>query len=145
MKEVSGMARILDPAGNPKYFPHLSKPKKPRKSGSGRARSHKPKAHKPPKPKQPKMVSHRSAGIGEGAGLPTDIREGTPLQAHTAGSGLSVRDLLPSAGLSAVLLEIVGQGSVTTGAAFTAWQREQDRITNRVWRRPGGLARMGRM
>jgi hypothetical protein len=35
----------------------------------------------------------------------------------------------------------VGHGRVTLAHVLTAGQREQDRITNRTWRRPGGLAR----
>lgn len=30
---------------------------------------------------------------------------------------------------------------LTLRDALTAWQREQDRLLNRSWRRPGGLAR----
>jgi hypothetical protein len=34
-----------------------------------------------------------------------------------------------------------GAESLTLREALTLWQREQDRLMNRVWRRPGGLAR----
>jgi hypothetical protein len=42
-----------------------------------------------------------------------------------------------------VLLDLVGEGEMHVGRVLEAWQREQDRIANRAWRRPGGLARMG--
>jgi hypothetical protein len=44
-------------------------------------------------------------------------------------------------GLAGVLLEIAGADHATLRAALSAWQREQDRVLNRAWRRPGGLAR----
>jgi hypothetical protein len=44
-------------------------------------------------------------------------------------------------GLLGALIEIVGgEGSALSGA-LAAWQREQDRLANRAWRRPGGMAR----
>jgi hypothetical protein len=48
-------------------------------------------------------------------------------------------DPLSQVGLSGILLDLVNHGSVSVGHSFQAWQREQDRITNRTWRRPGGL------
>ncbi len=44
-------------------------------------------------------------------------------------------------GLLGALLELVGTEHLTLGHALAAWQREQDRLANRAWRRPGGLAR----
>ncbi len=44
-------------------------------------------------------------------------------------------------GLLDALLELVGTEHLTLGHALSAWQREQDRLANRAWRRPGGLAR----
>jgi hypothetical protein len=46
-----------------------------------------------------------------------------------------------SGGIFEVLLELVGTEQVTLGQALDAWQREQERVANRSWRRPGGLAR----
>jgi hypothetical protein len=44
-------------------------------------------------------------------------------------------------GLGGELLELVGTDRLTLGHALAAWQREQDRLANRAWRRPGGLVR----
>jgi hypothetical protein len=44
-------------------------------------------------------------------------------------------------GLLGALLELVWTEHVTLAQALEAWQREQDRLANRAWRRPGGLAR----
>ncbi len=44
-------------------------------------------------------------------------------------------------GLAAVLIELAGAEHGDLRAALAIWQREQDRLTNRAWRRPGGLAR----
>lgn len=44
-------------------------------------------------------------------------------------------------GLLGALLELVGTEHLTLGHTLAAWQREQDRLANRAWRRPGGLAR----
>jgi hypothetical protein len=46
-------------------------------------------------------------------------------------------------GLGGVILDLVGEGTIALGTALEAWQREQDRLANRAWRRPGGFARMG--
>ena len=51
-------------------------------------------------------------------------------------------ELLGAAGLTGVILEVVGEHGLSVGQALSAWQREQDRVANRAWRRPGGLARM---
>lgn len=44
-------------------------------------------------------------------------------------------------GLGGALLELVGTERLTLGHALSVWQREQDRLANRAWRRPGGLVR----
>jgi len=44
-------------------------------------------------------------------------------------------------GLTPLLAELVNHGSVSLTTTLSAWQREQDRITNRTWRRPCGLYR----
>lgn len=46
-----------------------------------------------------------------------------------------------ASGISDLLIEIAGaEGDALLGALAT-WQREQDRLANRAWRRPGGMAR----
>jgi hypothetical protein len=108
-------------------------------SGGGRGKG----AHHPRRP-----AEHR-AGVGEGS-----ARGGVPRSAPHARSGEALRDLTPgnhahanggyvAAGLGGVLLELVGEAGLRAGQVLEAWQREQDRLTNRAWRRPGGLARMG--
>lgn len=54
------------------------------------------------------------------------------LPAERAGGDLS---------LAAVLIELAGVEHGDLRAALGVWQREQDRLMNRAWRRPGGLAR----
>lgn len=44
-------------------------------------------------------------------------------------------------GLLGALIELVGAEDGSLAGALTAWQREQDRLANRAWRRPGGMAR----
>ena len=46
-----------------------------------------------------------------------------------------------ASGLLDTLLEIAGTEGRSLHGALAAWQREQDRLTNRAWRRPGGMAR----
>ncbi|HKV83954.1 MAG TPA: hypothetical protein VJN88_05320 [Ktedonobacterales bacterium] len=45
------------------------------------------------------------------------------------------------ASLFATLLELAGAEHGGVQQTLVAWQREQDRLLNRTWRRPGGLAR----
>jgi hypothetical protein len=45
-------------------------------------------------------------------------------------------------GLLGAVMSLAGAGDLS-GAALAAWQREQDRLANRGWRRPGGMQRMG--
>ena len=108
------------------------------------------KARKPPKPKKPKKprkppLFHEFGG----AGSVGKAQGAAPRGLSSAGSGPSaVMEMVASAsesaaGLSAVVLELAGEGRVSIGAALPAWQHEQERVSNRVWRRPGGLARMG--
>jgi hypothetical protein len=65
---------------------------------------------------------------------------------HAGAAGTPVLELAVEAngadtGLLDALLELVGTEHLTLGHALAAWQREQDRLANRAWRRPGGLAR----
>jgi hypothetical protein len=62
---------------------------------------------------------------------------------HAVTGGSHALDLSASggAGLLDVLLELAGAEQLSLHQTFTVWQREQDRILNRTWRRPGGLAR----
>jgi hypothetical protein len=58
-------------------------------------------------------------------------------QAHEgAGSGDE-----RASGISDALIEIAGAKGDSLFGALAAWQREQDRLANRAWRRPGGMAR----
>lgn len=47
-------------------------------------------------------------------------------------------------GLLSAVLQLAGTGDLS-GHALSTWQREQDRIANRAWRRPGGMQRMGNL
>jgi hypothetical protein len=46
-----------------------------------------------------------------------------------------------ASGLLGPLIEIMGAEGDSLQGALAAWQREQDRLANRAWRRPGGMAR----
>ena len=46
-----------------------------------------------------------------------------------------------ASGLLGSLIEIMGAEGESLQGALAAWQREQDRLANRAWRRPGGMAR----
>ena len=61
--------------------------------------------------------------------------QGSALPALDTGSGGSTSGLLGS------LVEIMGAEGDSLQGALAAWQREQDRLANRAWRRPGGMAR----
>jgi hypothetical protein len=115
--------------------PKPPKAKKPPKGRKGRA----PKAKKPHIPKP--GTFHETAGAGS-AGKSAGA---APAAGHAAGSGMAAHELHAATGLgvSGILLELVGEGTITLSAALSAWTRDQERVTNRAWRRPGGLARMG--
>jgi hypothetical protein len=58
--------------------------------------------------------------------------------------GMRALDLIApgaSSGLLDAVMEIIGAESLTLQQTLSLWQREQDRVLNRAWRRPGGLAR----
>lgn len=116
---------------------------------------------KPKKPKKPPKTDkrHRQGRRGGGKGMarrnrkpkpvlmkPTRNPAGKPTEAYptasqATGGAMAVRELdaLAEVGLTPILAELVNHGNVTLGHTLGAWQREQDRITNRTWRRPGGL------
>lgn len=50
---------------------------------------------------------------------------------------------LPDVGMLDVLLDLAGAERLSLTSALAFWQREQDRILNRSWRRPGDFARPG--
>ena len=66
-----------------------------------------------------------TSGQAQGSALP-------PLE---TGTGETTSGLLDS------LIEIMGAEGDSLQGALAAWQREQDRLANRAWRRPGGMAR----
>lgn len=119
--------------------PKGRKPKTPKTPKGRKGRSG--KGHRPGQHVVHPGVWHEAAGAavaGKSAGA-------QPAQGHPAGSGMAAHVIRAplSTGLGDVLLELVGEGTITLGAALGAWQRDQERVTNRAWRRPGGLARMG--
>jgi len=65
------------------------------------------------------------------------------VEPHAVTGGSHALDLSTSGGVGLldVLLELAGAEQLSLHQTFTVWQREQDRILNRTWRRPGGLAR----
>lgn len=68
-----------------------------------------------------------------------------PAAQHAASAASHPFDLAAPSGstLLDAILEVVGADTLTLRATLALWQREQDRLTNRAWRRPGGLARPG--
>lgn len=104
------------------------------------------RAKKPAKPKKPRKppLWREQAGAGSAGKV-----QGASPRGLTSGGGApsAIMELVASessaAGLSAVVLELAGEGKVSMAAALSAWQHEQERVSNRTWRRPGGLARMG--
>jgi hypothetical protein len=144
------MARIIgDDTGDGKgKLPKGHRPRQPKakhpKGHKGHGHGH--KGHQPKHPRAPHPGSfHEQAGAGSAghAGGSSAIRAGHP--SPQAGSGLLARELSVPLGLSSVILDLVGEGQLSVNSALGAWQREQDRITNRAWRRPGGLARIGKL
>ena len=59
----------------------------------------------------------------------------TPLLELNAGGSGTASGLLGS------LLAIAGAEGGSLQGSLAAWQREQDRLANRAWRRPGGMVR----
>jgi hypothetical protein len=116
--------------------------------GSGKGKGH-GKGHKPPKPKKVHPGKWREAA-SHPAGADTHATSGAVRLSHPAGSGLPALTLAATEsgfatlhGLSGMLLDLVGEGAIGLGHALAAFATEQTRLTNRAWRRPGGLARMG--
>lgn len=102
----------------------------PRSAHTGRARTQRsPSGAQPPADSPMRMPAALGASAWSGRGH-TPTAETAPLE-------------LSATGLGDVLLELLGEGTVTLRSALAAWQREQDRVLNRAWRRPGGLVRPG--
>jgi hypothetical protein len=95
------------------------------------------------KPATPDVPGTTQPGIADAA----DRARTTATPSAATGAtppGMRALDLIApgaSSGLLDSVLEIVGAETLTLQQALTLWQREQDRILNRAWRRPGGLAR----
>jgi hypothetical protein len=66
-----------------------------------------------------------TSGQAQGSALP-------PLDTGTGGT---------ASGLLGPLIDLMGAEGDSLQGALAAWQREQDRLANRAWRRPGGMAR----
>jgi hypothetical protein len=113
-----------------KYLAGLEKKKKPKA----------PKKAKRPKQPKPKRW-HHAPTTGErhpsSAGDPWKSAHGV------SGGEMPAIELVADRAIGGVLLELAGEGKIGLATALAAWQRDQERITNRVWRRPGGLQRMG--
>lgn len=105
----------------------VSQPRSPHASGAHTQRS--PSGAPPAADALAQMPATLGASAWSERGH-TPIAETTPLE-------------FAATGLSDVLLELLGEGTVTLRSALVAWQREQDRVLNRTWRRPGGLVRPG--
>jgi hypothetical protein len=108
------------------------KKKKTKKRGRGQQMSRRARKIKP--------VRVRPKPGGGNAGKAT---EAYPTASQLTGGAIPLRELdaLSEVGLTPLLAELVNHGTVSLATTLSAWQREQDRITNRTWRRPGGLYR----
>ena len=92
--------------------------------------------------------TQRPAGTPPAQRIATSGARGRPetlpqVEPHAVTGGSHALDLSTSGGVGLldVLLELAGAEQLSLHQTFTVWQREQDRILNRTWRRPGGLAR----
>lgn len=113
-------------------------------------RTHRRPAPRPrqPRPRQPRPpdvpATHRVAIPGVAGRTPLAHSRGVTRLAATS---LARELVVPAAqrgadaGLAPVLIELAGAEHGDLHAALGVWQREQDRLVNRAWRRPGGLAR----
>jgi hypothetical protein len=113
----------------------------PKGKGKKKQQQSRRKRKKVARRKKPKPVRIRPGAGASSAGKST---QAYPTASQSTGGAVPVRELDPLAqvGLSGMLLDLINHGQVTpvsVGHSFQAWQREQDRITNRTWRRPGGL------
>jgi hypothetical protein len=146
------MPRTPPPGGypGPNYKPPKIKHKKPK---TKKPKHHKGKHHKERKPKTLKPKGfHESGNVGrEEAGSTSDKGDDKANAATGVGGGAPqpAREVEASAlgsrvdgGLLGAVMQLAGAGALG-GTALVTWQREQDRIANRAWRRPGGLQRMG--
>ena len=70
-----------------------------------------------------------TSGQAQGSAMP-------PLEPGTGGGEAEM-----ASGLLGPLIELMGAEGDSLQGALVAWQREQDRLANRAWRRPGGMAR----
>ena len=151
--------------GNPKFKPKgpkVAKTKKGKKGkhAKGRKAKHakgtkakhstkgtKAKVKHAPKPGQ----WHEESGSATAAGHAPSASKETGSVLHPAGKGMAPIELVAdaekglgtAAGLGGVLLDLVGEGTIKLSGVLAAWARESERITNRTWRRPGGLAKLG--
>ena len=95
------------------------------------------KGRKPRTPNVPGAShAHVGATLGGEGKLPTTGR-------RVAIGAAETLELAPPFAGSAldILLDVVGAEHFTLRETLSGWQREQDRLINRAWRRPGGLAR----
>ena len=150
-RPVDGVGAVASTSGDPPA-PGKTKRVSVRVRGATTAtkKTRKPKA--PKKPRAPKPAAKPGA-FHEATGASASLGRSAPTAlgpaAHAAGSGqpaLNLADLggsISGSGLGDVLLDLVGEGQLRLGHALHAWQREQERVANRAWRRPGGMARMG--
>jgi hypothetical protein len=92
---------------------------------------------------QPTRATARPASVPSitRAPLPGGDRSPWSGGVHTAGNPSPALKLTGGAGLLDVVLDLAGAEGGSVRGMLAAWQREQDRLANRAWRRPGGLVR----
>lgn len=78
----------------------------------------------------------------EGGGVMEDGQGREMAVQGALGRGAALEPGAETAALEAVIA-LAGVGRISLRDALAAWQREQDRLLNRAWRRPGGLVRPG--
>lgn len=130
------------------YYPHgtnggwyietpATKKKKPKKK-KGKSKKGR-RAARSARPKKPPTVRvHVASGAGSAGGTSHSSVYASSTQ---NGGALAALDLSADGGLTDVLVELVGQGRISLGRALELFGTEQNRVTNRVFRRPGGVAR----
>jgi hypothetical protein len=103
-------------------------------------KSAKPLAPRPHHARTPDVAATRRPTVADTFDRTHDAAP-APLRAGLGGTRALDLAAPTGGGMLDAVLEVVGAESLTLREALTLWQREQDRLMNRAWRRPGGLTR----
>ncbi len=111
--------------------------------GGKRHKGRKPRAHHPrakhPRAKHPR--AHKAIPRGPAA-EPVSAHSAWPHATAAPGAISPLTALDPTAPIPSEPLALTGAERGALHGALAAWGRQRDQALNRVWRRPGGLARL---